>query len=227
MTQYPQKHTFLHFTSDDGSFIDVEVQVRPQEWFADRCLYYSTFAIQNQIKEGSDDYLLKPVYVVSIDDFSRKHSAGWDDRVLSSYSLREDENQELMTDNLHFVFIELSKFKKQWEDIDNDKERLYFCIKHLHEFDRLPEGFKEGIWAKLSNQAMIMEMEPEVRNQYLSIMETEIDKRAQMKYAKNEGKEEGLAKGKEEVARKMKSMGLHLETICEATGLTMEFVLSL
>ena len=53
------------FITDDGSLIDVEVQVRP-------------------------------------------HSQEWDGRVLSSYSLREDENHELMTDSLHFVFVDLS-----------------------------------------------------------------------------------------------------------------------
>ena len=212
--------------TDDGTLIDVEVQVRPQKWFADRCLYYSTFAVQGQINEGSGNYSLQPVYVVSIDDFSRAHSSGWDGRVLSSYSLREDENHELMTDNLHFVFVELSNFKKEWEDIDNDKERLYFCLKHLHELNQLPECFAEGIWAKLADQAKVVEMEPEVKEQYIRIMETEIDKRAQLEYAREEGREEGLAegmaKGMAEAAGKMKSMGMSVETICEVTGLPMD-----
>lgn len=44
-----------------------------------------------------------------------------------------------MTDNLHFVFVELVYFNKKWEDIDNDKERFYFYA--LHE-DRLRLGIK-------------------------------------------------------------------------------------
>ena len=218
--------------TDDGTLIDVEVQVRPQKWFADRCLYYSTFAVQGQVNEGSGNYSLQPVYVVSIDDFSRVHSSGWDGRVLSSYSLREDENHELMTDNLHFVFVELSNFKKEWEDIDNDKERLYFCLKHLHELNQLPECFAEGIWAKLADQAKVVEMEPEVKEQYIRIMETEIDRRAQLEYAREEGMAEGMAEGEAigraesmaEAAGKMKSMGMSVETICEVTGLPMDVI---
>lgn len=229
--------------TDDGSYIDVEVQVRPQEWFADRCLYYSSFAIQSQVREGSDEYLLKPVYVVSIDDFSRKHGIEWDGRVLSSYSIREDENHEIMTDSLHFVFVELSNFKKRWKDIDNDKERLYFCLKHLHEMTELPEGFTEGIWARLADQAKIVEMEPEIKDQYIRAMETEIDKRAQMKYALKEatriglekgiakglaeGRAEGRAEGITEVAGRMKALGIPDTTICDATGLSMDIILSL
>ena len=230
--------------TEDGTIVDIEVQVRPQKWFSDRCLYYSTFSIQSQVSEGQIDYTLKPVYVVSIDDFCREHPGGDGGRFLFSYALREDENHELMTDSLHFVFVELKNFEKRWEDIDNDKEKLYFCLKHLHEMDELPEGFAEGIWAKLADQARIVEMEPEVKKQYIRVMETELDKRAQLNYAREQGREEGLEQGREqgrtegreegraegeivkqrEIAAKMKSLGMPVETICEATGLSPETV---
>ena len=133
------------------------------------------------------------------------------------------------------MFVELKNFEKRWEDIDNDREKLYFCLKHLHEMDELPEGFAEGIWVKLADQARIVEMEPEVKKQYIRVMETEIDKRAQLNYAREQGleqgREEGRAEGKAEglieVAAKMKSMGMHVGTICEATGLTPETVAGL
>ena len=57
----------------DGTMIDVEVQLSKQDWFADRCLYYSTFNIQKQVSESIREYRLKPVYVVSIDNFTRNH----------------------------------------------------------------------------------------------------------------------------------------------------------
>ena len=50
-----------------------------------------------------------------------------------------------MTDSLHFVFVELDRFDKKWEDIDNDKERFYFCIRHMRELESLPEGLAEGL----------------------------------------------------------------------------------
>ena len=141
------------------------------------------------------------------------------------------------------MFVELKNFEKRWEDIDNDKEKLYFCLKLLHEMDELPEGFAEGIWAKLADQARVVEMEPEVKKQYIRVMETEIDKRAQLNYAREQGREEGLEQGREEgfaegvtkgrteglleVAAKMKSMGMPVGTICEATGFTPETVAGL
>ena len=129
------------------------------------------------------------------------------------------------------MFVELKYFEKRWEDIDNDREKLYFCLKHLHEMDELPEGFAEGIWVKLADQARIVEMEPEVKKQYIRVMETEIDKRAQLNYAREQGLEQGREEGREEgliqVAAKMKSMGMPVLTICEATGLSAETVVEL
>ena len=110
--------------TDDGSYIDVEVQVRKQDRFADRCLYYSTFNIQGQIKESAEEYRLKPVYVVSIDGFTRNHGDGWDGRVLSHYVIEERDLHEMMTDSLHFIYVELPAFNRSWEEIDNDKDRF-------------------------------------------------------------------------------------------------------
>lgn len=104
--------------------------------------------------------------------------------ILSSYSLREDRTHELMTHSLHFVFVELDRFNKKWEDIDNDRERFYFCIRHLHMMKDLPDGFTEGIWAKLARQSELAEMPARVKTNYIRTMTTEIDRRAQDKYAR-------------------------------------------
>ena len=69
-------------------------------------------------------------------------------------------------------------------------------------------------------------------------MTTEIDKRAQLKYAERKGHEAGLAEGLEagraeglaeklDAARKMKEDGLPVETICKYTGLTLEQITEL
>ena len=216
----------------DGTQIDIEVQVRAQDWFADRCLYYSTYCIQDMVQRGQMEYTLKPVYIVSIDAFARRHAPGWDGSILSSYSLREDHTHELMTDNLHFVFVELAHFNKKWEDIDNDKERFYFCIQHLHELDDLPEGFaEEGIWARLARQSEFAAMESDVKIKYIKAMTTEIDRSAQMIYAKRIAREEGLAEGVEQTrlttARNLKSEGIPADVIAKCTGLTLEQVAGL
>ncbi len=164
--------------------------------------------------------------------FTRPHATDWDGSILSSYSLREDRTHELMTDNLHFVFVELENFNKKWEDIDNDKERFYFCIRHMHELKDLPDGFAQGIWAKLARQSELAEMPSEVKTKYIKDMVTEMDKRAQMKCALRKATEQGLAEGralgleqgKLETARNFKKAGIDITIISQCTGLTLEQV---
>ena len=85
-------------------------------------------------------------------------------------------------------------------------------------------------------------MPSELKNKYIRDMTTEIDKRAQLKYAERKGHEAGLAEGLEkgleagraeglaeklDAARKMKEDGLSVETICRYVGLTLEQVTEL
>ena len=233
--------------TDDGAYIDVEIQVRPQKWFADRCLYYSTYNIQSQIAEGVEDYTLKQVYVVSIDDFVREHGPGWKGEIQTHYSLREDSTGELMTDSLHFSFVELPLFKKKWEELENDKERFYFCFRHLHELKEIPEDMFEGVLLKMIGWSRVWEMPPKIRNKYNKSMTTEIDKRAQLKYAREQGLEQGLEKGLEqgraeglaegeakgkaeartEMARALLKDGVDINAVAKYSGLSIEQVKAL
>ena len=172
--------------TDSGKYIDVEVQVKSQRYFADRCLYYATYLIQEQIRSGAGSYELNPVYILSIDNFSRPHGGDWgDDRIVSTYSIKEDECHELLSDSLHFVFIELDRFrKKSWEELDNDRERYYFCFRHLHELkERMPD-YVTGKFARLVEQARLCEMPVDVKKQYVSTMVTEWDRIAQDEYVR-------------------------------------------
>ena len=138
----------------------------------------------------------------------------------------------MLADSGRIQEADAKQFNKKWEDIDNDKERFYFCIQHLHELDDLPEGFaEEGIWARLARQSEFAAMESDVKIKYIKAMTTEIDRSAQMIYAKRIAREEGLAEGVEQTrlttARNLKSEGIPADVIAKCTGLTLEQVAGL
>ena len=62
---------------------------------------------------------------------------------------------------------------------------------------------------------------PEYQN-YIDAMKTERDINSIKWSAKEEGREEGIAEGKEEVARSMKLKGLDFNLIADCTGLSIE-----
>ena len=79
----------------------------------------------------------------------------------------------------------------------------------------------------------------DVKKEYIRIMTTERDKQAQLNYARSQGLEEGLAKGRAEgveagkleekldTALKLKAEGIAIDVIAKCTGLTEEQIAKL
>ena len=78
----------------------------------------------------------------------------------------------------------------------------------MHELKDLPDGFAQGIWAKLAQQSELAEMPSDVKAKYIKDMETEMDKRAQMKWALRKATEQGLAEGRAQGFEQGRAEGL-------------------
>ena len=145
----------------------VEMQFSAQASFRDRMLYYSTFPIRSQlmerfktIVEGGEsaskkmDYSLRPVYVISILNFKMKHDREetLEDGMISRYELRSERSGELMTDALHFVYLELDRLR--WKQDEQDKcrtllEQLAFSLKYGHLLKERPQDFEDELLRRL------------------------------------------------------------------------------
>ena len=232
----------LYCETDDGSKIIVELQIKKQNDFADRTIYYSSFPIQQQIKSGASGYAMSPIYVVSIINFCLPHETP-DDRVIWSYSIREDENHELLSSSLHFIFVELEKFKKSIAELANNQDYALFCIKDGKALKEIPQQMMDTYMGDLLKAMQFEALSDRNKAKYLKEMLTKRDILGQIDYAKQEGLEEGIEKGYERgreegreegmelgkekgrleerlaVARNLKSMGLGPADIAAATGL--------
>ena len=60
----------LNCISNTGERFIVELQKVKQIYFKNRSLYYSIFALQEQVQRGDWDYKLSVVYTIGILDFS-------------------------------------------------------------------------------------------------------------------------------------------------------------
>ena len=81
-------------TDADGTRFVVEMQLAEQEFFYERAVFNSSFAIQEQMRKGADEYDFPTVYFIGITDFSiHKESS----QVMYRYSIREDSTGEQMT----------------------------------------------------------------------------------------------------------------------------------
>ena len=225
--------------TDDGSRIIVEVQRRKQPFYPERALYYSTFQIQRQVEAGAEEYDFLPVYVVNILDFEMERNSSCS-KVKSVYRLYEENSHRLLTDKVTFIFIELPKFNKSIDDLDgNVLEGMYFCFKNMAVLEERPEVLNHQIFSRIFEVSELYNMDKDIRNKVLYNMTTERDLRNQMAYARKEAIEEGhaeglaqgLAEGRHkanlESAFKLRELGVAVETISIATGLSIEEIRNL
>ena len=213
-------------TDENGERFVVEVQRAPQTDFFDRAVFDSTFSIQRQLNEGSDYYGFKAVYFIGIMRFSLHHG---DKRFLYNYSLREDSSGQLMTDDLHYVFLEVTKCG----DHNNASlvEKIGYALANMGSFEKRPEGFAGEFFDLLFSSADLSNFATEERIKYVNNMTTERDIRNQIAYARDEGKKEGREEGREEerlvMAKNCKAEGLPVQMIVKLTGLSEEVIKAL
>ena len=227
-----------------GDRFIVEVQKKDQRYFMERSLYYSTFPVQEQGLRGDWDFRLTPVYMVGILNFALKHDCpggtaaenGGNPKLIHRYDLRERETGELMTDNLHFVFIDVGAFDRKEEELESVMDKWMFVLKNMARLLDRPEALQERIFRKLFEAAQIAAMPHEEQVLYRDNMMTENDYRNCIDFAREEGHASGFAEGEARglaageakgivtVAKSMKAMNLPMETIMQATGLSQKDV---
>ena len=193
-------------TDADGTRFMVEMQVRPQSSFYDRAVLYSALGIQQQIAHGTTEYWLKPMYFIGLMDFSMHEGS---DKVLWRYSIRNDsDHEELMTDHLHYIFLELPNSKMALTSEATVLDNFCYALHNMDSLPAQPKELKEEIFKLLFESAELSTFTPTERIRYIEDMTTERDLKNQMAYAENKGKAEGRAEGLEQMAKALAQMGM-------------------
>jgi predicted transposase/invertase (TIGR01784 family) len=225
-------------TDENGQRFVVEVQRSEQHDFYDRAVFNSTFAIQRQLREGAVRFGFMPVYFIGIMRFSLHPES---DQFLYRYSLTERESGEQMTDDLHYIFLEVNKCHAGADA--SLIEKVGYALNHFPTLEGKPDGFDEEIFDLLFSSADLHKFAPEDKIKYINDMTTERDIKNQIDFAydkgeakgrakgRTEGRAEGKAEGQEEkayeIALRMMRDNVDPELILKYTGLTEEQILAL
>lgn len=205
-----------------GEKIIVELQKAKQNYFKDRTVYYSTFPIQEQAEKGDWNYKLKYVYCVGILDFKFEEKVtNGEGEVIHTVQLK-DQNNKVFYEKLKFVYLEMPHFVKSETDLANRLDKWLYFIKHLEDFQSIPEVFKDEVFIQAFEKAEIAKYSEAERHDYEQSLKVFRDNKAVYEYAINTAFDEGKIEGKIEVARKMKFKGVPSSDISDLTGLSEE-----
>ena len=147
----------------------VEIQRKRQRSLRDRMLYYGAASLTGQVRRGEPYRKLQPVYVVCFLDEKYEHSA---DRLVYSYSMREETTNELYNDLLRIFFFELPRLKKEDMNGLTPLEGWLFLLRNLHNFADVPEGMDER-FGPVVRAARMKDMPSREQLQYFRAMISE------------------------------------------------------
>jgi len=125
---------------------------------------------------------------------------------------------------MQFITVELPKFRKTLEDLETPADMMLYTLANIHGMKEMPESFIGSGLENIFQMCRFADMDFNIQMDYVREFMAEVDERSRLRTARQEGEAKGEARGQIKTARKLKQLGVTVETICEATGLSKEAV---
>lgn len=211
--------------TDTGEKIIVEMQGRSQPNFKERSVYYASEAIARQGEKGIDwKYGIHAVYLVAFMNFKSKLIGN---EFRTDVSLVDLESLQPFTDKMRLIYLQLPLFDKEVDECKNNFERWIYVLKNMETLNRLPWAAQNAVFQKLASIAEVGALSRDERRKYDLAIKRYRDTMNVLDGAVQEGRAEGRAENQKEIGRNLKAMGMSVEDIAKATGLTPEQVADL
>ena len=207
----------VYCDNEKGEKFIVEMQNAYQTYFKDRSLYYATFPIREQAQKGEGwNYKLKHVYVVALLNYDMSDPAFSDDTINHDIGLLDKQTHRVFNDKLTFKYVEISKFNKRIEELKTNYDKWLFVLQNLSRLDRQPEYLQTAVFNRLFAEAEIAKFTRAELREYEDSLKAYRDIKNSLDSAKQEGKKDKAI----EIAKNLLEMGMSIDNIMKATGLS-------
>lgn len=225
-TQESRRAVFdVYCESENGDLFIVEMQREIQDYFVDRSIYYASFPIRDQAIRGEKwDFNLKAVYTVGILDFKFDDE---DDNYRHEVKLVDTTTEKVFYDKLTFVYLEMPKFNKEIAECDTLLDKWMFVLKNMTRLLERPVELQQRVFDKLFKTAEVANFDETQRAQYEESLKVYRDWNNVMTTREKISHDKGRDERTIEIAANLKQIGLPLEQITRATGLTAEEIAKL
>ncbi|KTE92004.1 transposase [Desulfitobacterium hafniense] len=214
---------------NDGSIINIEVQIANQYDIDKRTLFYWAKLYQGQLQKGQRYKDLSRTITVNVLNFEFLPDS---QRYHSMFSLYEAHTGYRLNRDLEIHFLELSKWKALSIKPKTrlDKWLMYLSNANPQEMEEIAMNepairkalTAEEIFLKQDNERYLYEMREKALLDHISNIEGAKEEGMAEGIAKGrvEGRAEGRAEANKEIALKMLELGMSLSDIVKATGLS-------
>ena len=218
-------------TDQKGRQFIVEMQLHWNEGFKQRVIFNASKAVVKQLKKGEDYTLIQPVY--SLNFINEGMFQPDTDEFYHDFAIVNVEHSDRIIEGLRFVFVELPKFKPQ--NIA-DKKMAVLWLRFLTEISEATEEAPAELLENEETRKALSIVEKSSMSEgqlyaYEQFWDAVVNERVLIRGGYKMGMAQGEAIGIEKTNRKnalnFKKLGVDIETISKATGLTIEEIESL
>jgi predicted transposase/invertase (TIGR01784 family) len=118
----------------------VEMQVAEQDGFGKRVLYYLTKSYNSQIRRADQYRKLKPAFFIGIlSNFSQTQN----EHYISRSRIQDIDTGEVTISDVEFNFIELQKFHKTIDELENLTDKWIYFIKNAENLEVVPDNVND------------------------------------------------------------------------------------
>lgn len=169
-------------------------------------------------------YDIKAVYLVAFLNFKLNDIS---DGFRTDVALMDMERRTVFSDKVRLVYLQLPYFTKEADECENVFERFIYVLKHMDVLQRMPWLAQDAVFKKLSEIAEVASLSKEERRQYDESLRHYRDTIVVMEGQYEQGERKGRAEERLDIARNLRLMGMSVNDVAKATGLSVEEVSSL
>jgi len=209
----------VYCEGENGEKFIVEMQNAYQTYFKDRSLFYSTFPIREQAPKGKDwDFNLNHIYTIALLNFNMNDEAFDKENILHHVQLCDTATHRVFYDKLKFIYVEIAKFNKSLDELENLYDKWLFALKNLYKLNERPKALRDKVFDRLFEEAEIARFTKEELREY----EASIMAYRDIKNSIDTAEKIGIEKGKIEIVKAMLAGNMPIEQVMQFSGLTRE-----
>lgn len=229
-------------TDTDHHFI-VEMQQEFTPHFGKRMVFYMSSGIYRQGESGKS-YNFDPVYMVIITDFNMRP---FERQLVNEVVLMERRTHVVFTEDVRMYYLSLECVNSEWEKCESEIERQLYLIKNMEKLNKQSKPYLSGEYKEIFRASELASMKKEDIVAYSDSIYKEMEMAETLEYNKEiaraegmaqgitkgmaqgiaKGIAKGIAQGQKTVALNLLRLGVDIETISKATGLSAEDILTL
>jgi len=209
--------------TEKGERINIEIQVKQEDDFRKRSLFYWAKTYAETIEESESYSNLKKTIVINIIDYNEISESN---KLHTHFKLLEKEDCFVLTDDLQIHYLELPKLPENKNIDELEGEELWIQFLKAGR-----EGNEEKLeMLKMRSDTMKTAVESletvsadeRIRELQRAREKSRLDMVSKLDYAKKQGIQEGVQQGIINTAEEMLKLGVDIQIIIKATKLSVD-----